>query len=196
MDNYNQTQNLYEFLGVHQNANQNEIKSAYREKLKKWHPDKNPHRKEVAEEMTKILNQAYSILSDPEQRKNYDKMLRFTKKQKFNDINDDTFWAKMSKASPGFKKTMLNVRELYSLFKDAIKGTYKLHPLTFSIIAGGLLYFLNPFDLIPDILPIIGYIDDVAVLTTIINSLQNELEAYQKWKKKNGNAAGKTSKDT
>ncbi len=193
MDNYNHQQNLYEFLGAHPKAGPDEIKAAYRSKLKEWHPDKNPNRKEAAEEMTKMLNQAYSILSDPEKRKNYDNMLRFTKRKKFNDINDDTFWSKLSKVSPEFKKTLYNVQELYSLFKDTIKGKFKLHPLTFGVIAGGLLYFINPFDLIPDVIPFIGYMDDIAVLTTIINSFHNELEAYRKWKEATG---GETTEDT
>lgn len=185
MDNYNHTKNLYDFLGVHQDASQDEIKTAYRKKMKEWHPDKNSHRKEVAEEMTKTLNQAYSILSDPEQRKNYDRMLRFTHGKNFNDINDETFWSKLSKVSHRFEKTVDNVQEIYSLFKDAISKKYKLSPIIFGVIAGGLLYFINPFDFIPDILPIIGYIDDMAVITIIIKSLHNEIESYQEWKKCN-----------
>ena len=182
MEDYSHTQNLYDFLGVRRKADQDEIKSAYRNKLKEWHPDKNPHKKEAAEEMTKLLNQAYEILSDPEQRKNYDKMLRFTEGKKINDINDDTFWSKLSKVSPGLKATVDNAIQLYSLFKDTIKGAYKLHPLTFGLIAGGLLYFITPMDLIPDFLPFIGYFDDMVILTTIVNSLQKELEDYRKWK--------------
>ncbi len=179
-------ENYYELLGIHKKADQDEIKAAYRNKLKEWHPDKNPSRNEEAEEITKILNQAYSILSDPLQRKNYDKMLRFTKGKSFNNINDENFWSKLEKASPTFKKTIDNVRELYSLFKDTFKGKYKLHPLTFGLIGGGLLYFISPIDFIPDIIPLFGYVDDMAILTTLINSLQGELETYKNWKKSKG----------
>lgn len=184
MDNNNGTENFYALFGVSPKATREDIKIAYRNKLKEWHPDKNPERNEEAEEMTKILNQAYSILSDPVQRKNYDKMLRFTKGKNFNTINDKTFWSKMEKASPTFKKTLDNVRELYSLFRDTVKRNYKLHPLTLGAIGGGLLYFLTPIDFIPDIIPIFGYLDDMAILTTLINTLQGELEAYKEWKKK------------
>lgn len=39
----------------------------------KWHPDKNPDNKEVAEETFKKIGEAYSVLSDPEKRKTFDK---------------------------------------------------------------------------------------------------------------------------
>jgi uncharacterized membrane protein YkvA (DUF1232 family) len=50
------------------------------------------------------------------------------------------------------------------------------------MIGGGLLYFILPVDLIPDFIPIVGYLDDLAVLTTIMNSLKGEINAYRNWK--------------
>jgi uncharacterized membrane protein YkvA (DUF1232 family) len=47
-----------------------------------------------------------------------------------------------------------------------------------------LLYFILPADLIPDFIPVIGYLDDLAVLTTIMNSLQKEISDYRIWKEK------------
>jgi uncharacterized membrane protein YkvA (DUF1232 family) len=40
-------------------------------------------------------------------------------------------------------------------------------------------------DFIPDFIPLMGYIDDMAVLTTIINALGGELEKYRNWKDSN-----------
>jgi uncharacterized membrane protein YkvA (DUF1232 family) len=50
------------------------------------------------------------------------------------------------------------------------------------MIGGGLLYFILPADLIPDFIPLVGYLDDLAVLTTIMNSLKGELNTYRSWK--------------
>ena len=50
------------------------------------------------------------------------------------------------------------------------------------MIGGGLLYFILPADLIPDFIPVVGYLDDLAVLTTIMNSLKGEINAYRIWK--------------
>src|SRR5690606_22506131 len=61
----------YDVLGVSKNAEQVEIKSAYRKLAIKYHPDKNPDNKE-AEEKFKEAAEAYEILSNAEKRQRYD----------------------------------------------------------------------------------------------------------------------------
>ena len=176
--------NYYNLLGIDPTADRQTVKQAYLEKIKEWHPDKNPDCRGEAEEKTKLLNQAYHILGDPEQRKNYDRMLRFTKGKDFNEyINDEAIRDKIDKSYPALKSALKNVRVLYALFKDTVNGKYKLRPTSVAMIGGGLLYFILPADLIPDFIPVIGYLDDLAVLTTIMNSLKNEINEYRIWKK-------------
>lgn len=160
--------NYYDLLGIDPKADGADIKRAYYEKLKVWHPDKNLENREVAEEKTKMLNQAYSILSDPAKRKQYDRILHYTRGKDFSRIlNEKEFWHKLEKASPALKHILEDLKDLYGLFIDAIKGRYKLHPALVSIIGGGLLYFIIPLDFIPDYLPIVGLLDDFAVLSAI-----------------------------
>lgn len=180
----------YELLGVDPKAERRELKQAYLNQVKRWHPDKNPGRTKEAEEKTKVLNQAFHVLGDAERRKNYDRMLRFTRGKDYSEfINDEAIRNKINKAYPALKKVLENVRALYALFKDAVKGDYKLHPANVAMIGGGLLYFILPADLIPDFIPLVGYLDDLAVLTTIMNSLKGEIGAYQSWKE-TGNQTG------
>jgi DnaJ-class molecular chaperone len=64
--------NLYEILGIGKRATDKEISSAYKILTKKWHPDKHIANKTEAEKRMCEINEAYSILSDKEKRKNYD----------------------------------------------------------------------------------------------------------------------------
>lgn len=177
--------NYYEFLGVDPAASAAEIKQVYRDKLKEWHPDKNMDRLEEAEETTKILNQAFYTLSDPGRRRQYDRVLQYTRGKDFSKVLDATaFWQKVEKASPALKQILQDLKNLYGLFVDSVKGKYNLHPAIIGIIGAGLLYFIIPLDLIPDYIPIAGLLDDYVVLSTIINSLQTELTEYCEWKNK------------
>lgn len=63
--------NPYEILGVKKEANEKEIKSAYRKLAQQYHPDKNPGDKS-AEDKFKEVSGAYEILSDSEKRTQYD----------------------------------------------------------------------------------------------------------------------------
>ena len=61
----------YEVLGISKGATPEEIKKAYRQMAKKYHPDVNPDNKEAQDKFVEV-NEAYEVLSDPDKRSKYD----------------------------------------------------------------------------------------------------------------------------
>jgi len=85
----------YKTMGVTKNASDHEIKRAYRKLALKYHPDQAKDLPlDEAEERFKEINEAYSVLSDPVKRRNYD---RFGKR-----------WMNFSTQSSGFHYTTYN----------------------------------------------------------------------------------------
>lgn len=62
----------YKVLGVSKGSADNDIAKAYKRQALKYHPDKNPDNKDVAEEQFKRITEAYEVLHDPDKRKQYD----------------------------------------------------------------------------------------------------------------------------
>lgn len=65
----------YDILGVSRNADQQELKKAYRKLARKYHPDTNPDDAQAVERF-KEVNEAYEVLSDPDKRSKYDQFGR------------------------------------------------------------------------------------------------------------------------
>ncbi len=72
-------EDYYQILGISPRATQLEIKRSFRKLAVLYHPDKN--RTAEGEERFKVINRAYEVLSDPEQRANYDLQLTFPGRQ-------------------------------------------------------------------------------------------------------------------
>jgi DnaJ-class molecular chaperone len=69
--------NYYQLLGVRAGATGAEITRAYRQAMKRSHPDRvHPERRAAAEELAKLLNRAYATLADPISRQAYDRTVR------------------------------------------------------------------------------------------------------------------------
>jgi len=67
------------------------------------------------------------------------------------------------------------------LIKAYIAGSYKKLPaITLVKILAVLIYFVSPFDFIPDVLPLVGFTDDLAVVLWVGKSIKNELDEFEK----------------
>ena len=120
--------NYYEILEVSKDANQDEIKKAYKKLAKKFHPDIN--KESGAEEKFKKINEAYEVLSDETEREEYD--------QKLNSSNNSysyTSWANVGNNQKG-------------KCEFCQKETYYVYSMDQKIIMILLLFFFFPIGLI------------------------------------------------
>ena len=70
------------------------------------------------------------------------------------------------------------------LLKAYALGDYREIPWkTLLLIVASIIYFLNPLDLIPDLIPLTGLTDDFAVLLWVYNSASNEVDKFLNWEK-------------
>ena len=79
-----------------------------------------------------------------------------------------------------------NFKVLWSLLKDYYNGTYRNVPWKFIAAIGfAVAYLISPIGVIPDFIPLVGFVDDAAVFGLVVKSFMYEIEEYKTWKKTN-----------
>lgn len=82
----------------------------------------------------------------------------------------------------GLKDKIKDIPLIVSLIKAYIHKEYREIPVGSLIgLIASLIYFLSPIDLIPDLLPGIGYIDDFTVIAIAIRFAYTDIEDFKKW---------------
>ena len=72
---------------------------------------------------------------------------------------------------------------MISLIKHYVEGKYTTVPYgTILAIMSALIYVLSPVDIIPDFIPFVGYLDDVAVIGLCLSMVKTDIEAYDEWR--------------
>lgn len=85
------------------------------------------------------------------------------------------------------KEIIEKLQLLFEVLQAWYKGTYKEIPKgSIIMIIASILYFVSPADLIPDFVPVVGYLDDAAVIAFAIKQLNADLEQFKVWKASNG----------
>ncbi len=67
---------------------------------------------------------------------------------------------------------------LYKMLREWWNKSYPLPWKTAAAITAALLYFINPFDLVPDFIPVVGYLDDAVVIGACVKLIQVDLRKY------------------
>lgn len=82
-----------------------------------------------------------------------------------------------------FEEMIKILSVMISMLSDYKNGTYREIPVgSVAAVVIAVLYFINPFDVIPDIVPGVGYADDAFIVLLALKLVQTDLDAYEKWK--------------
>ncbi|MGB3463823.1 MAG: DUF1232 domain-containing protein [Cyclobacteriaceae bacterium] len=123
--------------------------------------------------MNKYIDKAKKILNDSNK---FDNLADGVNK-KFGNLNDED-----NKIGQFIHQLKLFVRMVRAHFS----GSYSaFSPKSLLIMIAGLVYFITPFDLIPDFIPALGFTDDISVIYFIYKSLNVDIEKFQLWEKEN-----------
>jgi uncharacterized membrane protein YkvA (DUF1232 family) len=99
--------------------------------------------------------------------------------------NADTIGRKLARGS-GFARIVEDCKLLLALVRDYWTRDYRAVPVwVIGAAVFALLYVLAPFDLVPDVIPGVGQIDDVAVVSVCLALVRQELAKYRAWRESN-----------
>ena len=112
------------------------------------------------------MNYDYDVNQFNEQYDNEEKVEQAT------TFVEERLWEKTARVGSKIRFAK-DVVALYKYMRDKSVPWYKK-----SVVVGALIYFITPIDLIPDFIPIFGYLDDLGVIMATIKFLGKELVPY------------------
>ncbi|MEZ8253111.1 YkvA family protein [Vibrio splendidus] len=85
---------------------------------------------------------------------------------------------------PGALSKLWNdIKLMVNLITDYVKGDYTDVPWrVIAAITGAIVYFASPIDVIPDFIPVVGYLDDALVIKLAIDLASEDFNEYKRWK--------------
>lgn len=111
------------------------------------------------------MNQAQELIQDP---------------SKINDVLDQV--QEKIKDIPLVGTDLANIPTMISMVKSYVTKEYtEVSPKVVAALVSALLYVLKGRDLIPDAIPILGQVDDVAVIAVAMKLIAPEIEAFKQW---------------
>lgn len=120
----------------------------------------------IKAQFEKMKHKAEQVIDDPDQVKSI----------------AEKAWEKAKELKGPMGQVWEQFKTMIQLVRAWFAGEYKEVPTT-SLIAmvAGLMYLLSPIDLIPDFIPVIGYLDDIFVLGVVFTQVAKDLKAFEMW---------------
>ena len=126
-------------------------------------------KEKVRESVSKAKKQAREVLQDP----NRLSKLLDTSKEKINNLD---------LGENEFKGLLDALRTFIRMIKAYRSGRYQNIPwVTIVMVVAALIYFITPLDLLPDFIPITGYLDDFTIIMAIFSRFKQDILAFKAW---------------
>jgi uncharacterized membrane protein YkvA (DUF1232 family) len=130
-----------------------------------------PDPEKINEAVEKSKSKAEDYLKDPEKSKHLldEAIKKANNKEKFTGPLAD-LWE--------------NLKTVFRLLQAYFNKQYTTIPWgSIVLLVGAVIYFVSPFDLMPDWIPIAGFIDDAAVLVFVLKQINVDLQRFLEWEK-------------
>lgn len=94
-------------------------------------------------------------------------------------IADEEKMREKTKEGP-LAKFKEDIRTLFEMLKN--RNGFNFSKKTIGLIVAVLGYIISPFDIVPDFVPLVGLLDDAALLTMVLGSIKGDIETYRRTK--------------
>ncbi|WP_167852057.1 YkvA family protein [Hymenobacter elongatus] len=95
-----------------------------------------------------------------------------------------------------FQQLLSVMLTVVRMVKSYVSGAYRqIETQTILSGLGVLLYTLSPIDLVPDFIPVVGFLDDLSLMSWFVGSFQGEITKFREWEQTHADEAAEATKD-
>jgi uncharacterized membrane protein YkvA (DUF1232 family) len=128
-----------------------------------------PSEEKISRAVERHKNKAEKYLHDPDKTRDLvEEAVRKTNAREHGSTINRDFWSQL--------------KAFNRMLKAFINKQYTVVPWgSIAMVAGTVLYFVSPIDLVLDWIPVAGLVDDAAVLVFVFRQVSKDIEKFQKW---------------
>lgn len=91
-------------------------------------------------------------------------------------------YAKSKTSAPRLAEVAGDLETLFRMLRAWTKGVYRdIGVSSLLVILGAVIYFVNPFDAIPDLIPFLGFTDDISLIALAVTRVKSEIDRFRNW---------------
>ena len=91
-------------------------------------------------------------------------------------------WLRAEKHHGPLARVFSDFTTFLRLVQSWARGRYRQAPWkTIAMVLGAILYFMSPIDAIPDIIPVLGFMDDAFIIAWVMRSVRKDVQRFREW---------------